>query len=345
MPKPARFVCSSRPSSSRAGSVEIAIRGWLRGVGESLALMVTALVAVTVGCGEPPELVPESSAAIPPLWQEVRAKVEATIEESGAEISVAFRTLEGELELLIAPDRVYHAASTMKVPVLIELYRQATDGEIDLDGELEITNEFASIVDDSTYSLTAAEDSEQELYTKIGQRIDIRWIAEAMITRSSNLATNLLIETLGVERIRATVEKLGASGMEVLRGVEDIKAFRAGLSNQTTAPALLVLMEALAKGEAVNPEASAEMVEILGRQHFAEGIPAGLPEGLEVAHKTGNITRIHHDAGIVRAPRPYVLVVLVRGIDSAEESGRVIAEISRIVYQASQRDRFDGSNP
>jgi beta-lactamase class A len=155
-----------------------------------------------------------------------------------------------------------------------------------------------------------------------------------MITRSSNLATNNLIEHLGVDRIRATAAALGAPGMDVRRGVEDDVAFRAGQNNTTSARALLVLLEALAGGKAVSAAASLEMVEILERQQFNESIPAGLPPGTRVAHKTGSITRIQHDAAIVYGPRAYVLVVLVRGLDDEDKGHRLIADIARIVEGA-----------
>jgi beta-lactamase class A len=219
---------------------------------------------------------------------------------------------------------------------MIELFRQAEAGELSLDQPLLIDTEFASIVDGSAYSLTAEEDSDQEIYRHVGESRSLRELCTAMITISSNLATNLLIERLGVENIRRTVTALGADGMQVLRGVEDIKAFRAGKSNTTTARGLLVLLERLARGQAVSSTADSEMVAILERQELRGGIPAGLPEGTPVAHKTGNITAIHHDAAIVRAARPFVLVVLVRGLEDEERSARLIADIAREVYRSSQ---------
>jgi beta-lactamase class A len=159
-----------------------------------------------------------------------------------------------------------------------------------------------------------------------------------MITLSSNLATNLLIERLGVSNIRATVHSLGADGMNVLRGVEDGKAFEKGLNNTTTARGLQQLLTAIAGGKAVDADASRQMVEILERQQFNEGIPAGLPPGTRVAHKTGEITKIHHDAAIVFAPRPYVLVVLTRGIEDQKASAELIKNLSQVLYRVAESD-------
>src|SRR5260370_3786794 len=157
-----------------------------------------------------------------------------------------------------------------------------------------------------------------------------------MITVSSNLATNLLVEKLGVDNIRATVHALHADGMSVLRGVEDNKAYDKGMNNTTTARGLLILLEAIAKGQAVDPDSSRQMVDILARQKFNETIPAGVPPGTRVAHKTGELTKVHHDAAIVYAPRPFVLVILVRRLSNSNASGALMTEITRPHYQSPQ---------
>jgi beta-lactamase class A len=266
----------------------------------------------------------------------LRARLQQLAGDAGAELAVAARALDGSHELSWHADELFHAASTMKVPVMIELFRQAEEGLLALDDRLPVTNEFASIVDGSPYTLSVDDDSDRDIYGGLGQTRTLRELCEAMITVSSNLATNLLIERLGVERIRSTVAGLGAGGMNVRRGVEDAKAFRQGLNNTTTARGLLVLLDAIGTGRAVSPGASLEMVAMLKRQKFSDAIPAGVPPGTEVAHKTGSITRIHHDAGIVYAPRPYVLVVLVRGVEDKKRSAALIADVTRAVHAWTQ---------
>jgi beta-lactamase class A len=262
------------------------------------------------------------------------ARVEDLVAKSGAEVAIAFRTLDGRQEWFVRVDEPFHAASTMKVPVMIELFRQADAGLLSLDGPVTVVNEFKSLADGSPFSLGADSDSEADLYQTVGQTRTYRELCDLMIDVSSNLATNNLIERLGVENIRATTEALGAGGMVVRRGVEDNVAYRAGMNNTTTARALLVLLEAIATGKAVSPDASRQMVAVLERQHFSDGIPAGLPPGTVVAHKTGSITRIQHDAAIVFGDRPYVLVVLVRGIDDEKQGNALIADIARAINGA-----------
>ena len=292
------------------------VSGWL--------LSLAAFPGPARGAAQNPRL----AAAIP--------GIESTIRASGAEVAVAFRTLDAKSAWLLRPDEPFHAASTMKVAVLIELYRQVDRGRVRLDEPLVVRNEFHSRVDGSPFTLAPGDDSETDLYRAVGATRTLGQLSELMITVSSNLATNLLIDKLGVDNIRAGVHVLGADGMNVLRGVEDTKAFQQGLNNTTTARALLQLLAAIARGRAVDSESSRQMLAILERQTFNDRIPAGLPPGTRVAHKTGEITHIQHDAAIVFAPRPFVLVILTRGLDNPKDGAALMAEITRRLYQATQ---------
>jgi len=262
--------------------------------------------------------------------------IQQRIARSGADVAVYFKTLDGKAEWSVRPDEIFHAASTMKVPVMVELFHQVQQGKLKLEDAIAVKNEFHSMVDGSPYKLSSDDDSESELYKIEGQSRTVSELCELMITVSSNLATNLLIEKVGVENIRATIHTLGADGVLVLRGVEDGKAFAKGLNNTTTARGLATLLEAIARGKAVDAASSSEMIAILKRQKFNEGIPAGLPSGIEVAHKTGEIKEIHHDAAIVFAKRPYILVILVRGLADIEQSAALMKDISRELYEATQ---------
>jgi beta-lactamase class A len=279
---------------------------------------------------------PDCAAAPDPRLAAAIPGIESAIRKSGADVAVALRTLDGKTEWLLRTDEPFHAASTMKVAVLIELYRQARQGKLKLDDALSVKNEFPSLVDGSLFTLDPNDDSERDLYRAVGGTRTLRELSELMITVSSNLATNLLMDKLGVENIRAGLHALGADGMNVLRDLADTKAFEQGLINTTTARALLALMEAIARGQAVDRESSRRMLATLERQTFNDAIPAGLPSGTRVAHKTGEITKIQHDAAIVFARRPFVLVVLTRGLENPKESTALIAAITRQLYRATQ---------
>jgi len=285
------------------------------------------------------------------LWQRpvreapLRDRIRQIVAASGVDVAVAFQTVDGKATLLLNADTAFHAASTMKVAVMIELFRQAAAGRLSLDEALAVRNEFHSIADGSVYTLDVKDDSDEEVYKAVGRTMTLRELCEAMITVSSNLAANLLIERLGVENIQSTVTKLGADGMKVLRGVEDQKAFEKGLNNTTTARGLLVLLERIAKGKAVGAKADGEMAEILKRQReLPDGIRAGVPPDVAVGHKTGNITGILHDAAIVYGPRPYVLVVLVRGPEDDKKTAALMASISKEVWTYVQNTRASAAS-
>ena len=262
-------------------------------------------------------------------------RLAARIDASGATVGLYYRDLATGDSLAYAADRRYHAASTMKVPVLVQVFRDRDAGLLSLDDSLAVTRTFASLVDGSPYDLDLADDSDSTLYARVGGRASISELAELMITVSSNLATNLLITRVGAERANATAHALGADSIQVLRGVEDGKAYEAGRNNTTTARDLGRVLAAIANGRAASDSSCAEMLAILGRQRFNEGIPALLPAGTTVAHKTGSITALYHDAAIVttRAGRRYVLVILTRGLQKEEDAHRLVAELSKIVYE------------
>ena len=263
-------------------------------------------------------------------------KIDELVRASGAEkVAVAYYDLGTGKELLINPDESFHAASTMKVPVMMEIFGQAAAGKLSLDQRIPIKNDFTSIVDGSHYSLSPDSDSDHTLYTRVGQTASIRELIHLMITVSSNLATNILIERVTPERVMDLMHEIGANKIRVLRGVEDGKAFQKGLNNTTTARDLMTILRRIAERRAVSGKASDEMIKIMLDQKFNEGIPAGLPQEAKVSHKTGSITRVNHDAAIVYLPgrKPYVLVVLERGIEDEKIAHKLIADISRVVYE------------
>ena len=265
----------------------------------------------------------------------LRAEIETRVAGApGAVVGLAYADLASGDTLHINSDSAFHAASTMKVPVMIELFRQAGNGGFSLGQGLMIVNRFASIVDGSGYSLDVGSDSDSSLYRLNGQRVRVDSLLKLMITRSSNLATNTLITLVGAERVTASMRALGAGQIMVRRGVEDQKAFDAKLNNTTTARDLAIIMRAIEEGRAADASATRAMREILLAQEFNEKIPSGVPAGVRVAHKTGEITAHSHDAAIVYPPgrRPYILVVLTRGLSDGDQSSRLIGDISRIVY-------------
>jgi beta-lactamase class A len=276
------------------------------------------------------------TSTLPAQGDSLRTRLEQRIAATtGAVAGVYFKSLKtGEL-VTIAADSSFHAASTMKVPVMIEFFRQVERGGLLEQQPVLLVNQFASIVDGSPFAVAPIDDSDSTMYLRIGSRVAARELVERMIVRSSNLATNAVIALVGAAHADSTAHALGAQRMRVLRGVEDGKAFQKGLNNTTTARDLGMLLEAIEQRRAASARNCSEMLAILGRQEFNDEIPAGLPPETRVAHKTGQITGVLHDAAIVYLPgrSPYVLVVLTRNIPDARVARTLIADLSRIVYE------------
>jgi len=265
----------------------------------------------------------------------LQSDIEKELSGKKGTFAVAFKDLKTGRHINIKDKETFHAASTMKTPVMIEVYKQAGEGKFSLNDSIELKNEFKSIVDGSSFSLDSTDDSEFELYKHIGEKRTIAALLYQMIIVSSNFATNLIIQKVGAENVTQSMRELGAKDIQVLRGVEDNKAFEKGLINTTTAHDLALIFEKIAKGEAVSAEASQAMINILLDQKFNEIIPALLPPGVKVAHKTGSITHVHHDSGIVILPggRKYVLVLLSKDWEDEKQTIQTMANISLLVYK------------
>jgi beta-lactamase class A len=296
-------------------------------------LLVAATAAAAAACST--RAVGRAPAPTPADLAALRATIEQRIATvPGAQAGVWLQDLATGDTLAVNATASFHAASTMKVPVMIELFRRADAGTLRLDSAIILRNQFASIVDGSSFSLSAGDDSDSSLYARVGQPVTLRELNDRMITRSSNLATNAVIELLDARTANATARALGASTIQVRRGVEDTKAYNAGLNNTTSARDLGVLMAALAQDRAASPAACEAMRAVLLRQEFNHEIPAGLPPGTPVAHKTGWITATTHDAAIIYPPRraPYVLIILTRAIPKRADAQQLMAGISRDVW-------------
>lgn len=257
------------------------------------------------------------------------------IESVDGTFALAFRDLQNpDNYIFINEKESFHAASTMKTPVMIEAFRQAANGVFSLSDSITVKNEFTSIVDGSTFSISIDRDSGDRFYTYLGKQVPIRDLIHDMITMSGNLATNLVIDLVGAENVSATMRDLGAMDIRVLRGVEDMKAFEQGLNNTTTAYDLLLIYEAIAHNEIISADACREMIAILSDQKFRDKIPGHLPNDVHVAHKTGSITGVQHDSGIVYLPdgRAYTIVILSKNLKSGEDGVKVIADVSRLIF-------------
>ncbi|HEX7150111.1 MAG TPA: serine hydrolase [Thermoanaerobaculia bacterium] len=248
-------------------------------------------------------------------------------------LGISFYDAETTIQWSYNADHYFHAASTMKLAVLLGVLRQVERGEITLEAPVHVRNRFTSIVNQEPFMLDLGRDADPDVYGHLGKTLSVRELAYWMITKSSNLATNLLVDVVGIPTIQLALDELEIDGVKVLRGVEDSAAFDAGLNNEVTAHGLLKMLRLMADGKAYSEQSSNEMLKIMLDQQYRSGIPAGLPKAARVAHKTGNISTVHHDAGIVylEGRKPYVLVILTQ-FKPEKGRGTAVAEVSRDIY-------------
>jgi beta-lactamase class A len=249
------------------------------------------------------------------------------------ELGISFYDAETTIQWSYNADRYFHAASTMKLAVLLGVFRQIDRGELSLDAPVHVRNRFTSIVNQEPFMLDLGRDADPDVYGHLGKTLTVRELAYWMITKSSNLATNLLVDVIGIQTVQLALDELDIDGVRVLRGVEDNRAFEAKLNNEVTANGLLKMLRLIADGKAYSQQACDDMLEIMLDQQYRSGIPAGLPKAARVAHKTGNISTVHHDAGIVylEGRKPYVLVILTQ-FGPEQGRGTAVADVSRDIF-------------
>lgn len=246
-----------------------------------------------------------------------RAQIEQLIRQSHADVAVAFRSLDGSQELFIrAGDRFAAAAAEIQVPVMMELYAEVQAGTLRLSETLVVHNSFRSYVG-GTYQLDPKADPDQDLYKLMGKPVSLQDLCEHMVARNSSLAADLLIEKIGIDRINTRARELHAGGVELIHAIEPRKPDDPTPENATSARGVLELLWSLAKGQDNGDDASKQMVGMMARAALQQPPTSGLPSDPR-ARETASLAATNDQAMIVLGPRPFVVVILVRGLTNPE---------------------------
>ena len=279
---------------------------------------------------------PPSSPLGAEALEALHARFDALERASGARaLAIAVHDTETNLGFHRNADRWFHAASTIKVAILLGVYASIHRGWLLPHSRLHVRNRFRSCVDGEPFRVASDRDANAVVHDAIGKMMRISELSLHMIATSSNLATNLLLDLVGLDTVQRALDELHVDGVDIRRGVEDERAFERGVNNRVTADGLVQLLRLIAEERAFTPELSRGMLDILHAQEFRNGIPARLPRAVRVAHKTGEISTIAHDAGVVYAPgrKPYVIAILTEWAPDGSGRKQTIAEVSQAVFE------------
>lgn len=233
----------------------------------------------------------------------------------------------------------HYAASTMKLPLVIAAFRRVVRGELDLDTPVRVSGTFASVYDGSPFDLDESDDQDPGTWAALGDTRTLAELAEQAITHSSNIATNLLLDVVGLGEVAEVLRIAGCSpAMVVGRGIEDAAARAAGITNTVTAADLGLVMAAVGRREPTlgGDEVLAPVEAMLARQVHLDQVPAGLPPGTPTASKSGWIPGVSHDVALVRPPgeEPFVLAVCTTVDLDETAAAAFVADIARDLWRA-----------
>jgi len=265
------------------------------------------------------------------------SEVAATLE--GGALAVTVHDYLSQCAWSFEGIRWFHAASTIKLAILAAVFDAIDAGRFTANSRLAVRNRFLSAADGQPFRVQASRDADSEVHAAIGRTMRIADLARHMMVTSSNLATNLLLDLVGLDAARDALARREIVGIDLQRGVEDDRAFDAGCNNRVTSDGLVRLLRAIQEGDRFSAASTRAMIEILFDQQFDGGIGPGLPDAVRavarVAHKTGDISTVSHDAGFVFLPGrpPYVVAILTESGGDAAKRTAVMTAASRTVYE------------
>jgi len=261
------------------------------------------------------------------LWDKLTTTVTEVDRGLDGVMGVAIVDLADEKsKILLRADEVFPTASSIKIAVLVELYRQAQSGKLKLQDIY--TVQSSDLVSDS-YIMNGL--------TPGVTKITLRDVATMMIAVSDNSATNVLIDRVGMENVNAMLQSRGFAHTKLQRKMMDLKAASEGRENLASPRELLQLLEDVYQGKILNREMTDDFFKVLST-HKASFIPRGLPDDLKIANKPGELEGVRNDCGIVFVPnRPYGICVMTSYLRRESDGEDAISRISLAAYQMFDR--------
>jgi beta-lactamase class A len=260
-------------------------------------------------------------------FENLREKVTRLAIMSGGSTGLALKKLETGQTLFLNEDLAFPAASLIKIPIIVAIAILADRGRLKLSDTVVVEPDTLEIVkqrEQDGSGILARLRSEHQF--------TVEELCVLAIIVSDNVAANRLLSIAGIDSINGILSELGLSVTRVTNRLEDFEELDNPLKNPTTPYEILCLLEMLYLERI---PFSREMIAILKQQQLNSRLPLFLPSELKIAHKTGSLDRSFHDAGIIYTPRGnYILAVLTGNMTSKATGELMIAEMSRIVYEA-----------
>ena len=260
------------------------------------------------------------------LWQKVQAEIERTDAQLDGFLAVAIKDLTSGDEYLLHADEVMPQASSIKITVLAELYRQAQQGRLKLTDEYVVRP--ADLVPGSDILLGL---------TPGVTRLTLRDLATMMVAVSDNSATNVLIDRVGAENVNAMLESLGLHTTRLRRKMMDLKAASEGRENISTPREMMALLDTIYSGKLLNKELTADFLKVLST-HKESSMLQGLPDDAVAANKPGELEAVRNDSGIILIKnRPYILCVMTAYLKEEHDGSAAIRRIATLTYSYFDR--------
>ena len=266
------------------------------------------------------------------LWEKLDARAGEMVERFEGVMGVAIVDLTDGRTIFKNEDRVFPTASSIKIAILLELYRQEQEARGGAQGKAKLDDVYTfdpkDLVEDSQImaGLTAGV-----------TRVTNRDLAQFMIAVSDNAATNVLIDRVGKDNVNATLRGLGLTKTMLRRKMMDIAAAKRGDENVSTPQEMARLLETIYKGKALSTELTAGFIKQLKTLKKDSYLSYELPPGVEIADKPGSLDGVRTDSGIIFAKnRPFAISVMTAYDRDERAAEHAISEVALEAFRYFQ---------
>jgi len=259
-------------------------------------------------------------------WSQLRVELNNQVASYRGKAGIVVKDLRTGWKVAFNEGQAFPSASLVKIPIMAASLKAAQEGRLNLDDSVILKGSYKVPGSGILKTVPA------------GTPVKVSRLMELMVTESDNTAANMLIDRLGFDYINSYFLKLGLDETNLSRKMMDFRRRRRGVENYTTPDDMAYILEKIYRNKLLNYGASQECLSLLKEQKYRDRLPAKLPAGTEVAHKTGLERNVCHDVGIIFAQKGDLLVcVLTKHASNSRQSKEFIARVGLAAYNYSQK--------